>query len=128
MKIKMIILFLVVVLIVIVVSFFVYKKYLNNTNKCVPLSGGSFHVNYVVNGGEELSSMVVGVACSPDSYEDLKVPVREGYTFDGWYYDKELTKKIEFTNSIDFKPIPKYDDNKCQIGFEDIEIYAKWKK
>lgn len=69
--------------------------------------------------------MHVGIAVSPDSYQDLPIPSRDGYSFDGWYYDKEFTKKIEFTNSIDFKPIPKYEDG-CQMGFEDIKIYAKW--
>ena len=102
----------------------------NNTknNNCLPFSGGSFHVNFVVNGGEELPNMLVGIACSPDSYLDLPIPVRDGYNFDGWYYDNEFTKKIDFTNSIDFKPISKFDNKKCQIGFEDIEIYAKWEK
>ena len=71
--------------------------------------------------------MLVGIACSPDSYRELPIPVRDGYIFDGWYYDIVFTKKIEFTSSIDIKPVPKYD-NKCQVGFEDIEIYAKWKK
>ena len=130
MKVNIIILILFVIVVIIGVIFFVYKMIDNNTknNNCLPFSGGSFHVNFVVNGGEELPNMLVGIACSPDSYLDLPIPVRDGYNFDGWYYDNEFTKKIDFTNSIDFKPIPKFDNKKCQIGFEDIEIYAKWEK
>ncbi len=130
MKVNIIILILFVIVVIIGVIFFVYKMIDNNTknNNCLPFSGGSFHVNFVVNGGEELPNMLVGIACSPDSYLDLPIPVRDGYNFDGWYYDNEFTKKIDFTNSIDFKPISKFDNKKCQIGFEDIEIYAKWEK
>ena len=130
MKVNIIILILFVIVVIIGVIFFVYKMIDNNTknNNCIPFSGGSFHVNFVVNGGEELPNMLVGIACSPDSYLDLPIPVRDGYNFDGWYYDKDFTKKIDFTNSIDFKPISKFDNKKCQIGFEDIEIYAKWEK
>lgn len=129
MKLKIVILILFIIVVVIGIVFFIYKM-IDNTknNNCVPFSGGSFHVNFVINGGEELPNMLVGIACSPDSYLDLPIPARDGYDFDGWYYDKEFTKKIEFTNSINFKPIPKYDNKKCQVGFEDIEIYAKWKK
>ena len=63
-----------------------------------------------------------------DTYEELPVPIRKGYSFDGWYYDKDLTKKIDFTNTIDFSPIPEYDKHKCHVGYKDIEIYAKWNK
>lgn len=38
--------------------------------------------------------MLVGIACSPDSYRELPIPVRDGYIFDGWYYDKDFTKKL----------------------------------
>ena len=130
MKVNIIILILFVIVVIIGVIFFVYKMIDNNTknNNCLPFSGGSFHVNFVVNGGEELPNMLVGIACSPDSYDELPIPVREGYTFDGWYYDKELKEKIEFTNTRFFTPVPEYDKNKCRIGYQDIEIYAKWHK
>lgn len=128
MNMKILLLVISIVIVFLVALFFIIKIPINNKkDNCVPFSGGSFNINFVVNGGENIPSMLVGIACCPDSYRDLPIPVRDGYIFDGWYYDKDFTKKIEFTSSIDIKPVPKYD-NKCQVGFEDIEIYAKWKK
>lgn len=94
--------------------------------KCIPFTGGSFSLIFNTNGGEEIDSMSICIACSPDSYLDIPTPKKDGYNFDGWHYDKDFTKKIEFTNTKDFKAIPKYDKDKCMIGYEDIEIFAKW--
>ena len=128
MKLK-IVFFILFIIFVIIGTISLIYKYIFDTrdNNFVPFSGGSFHINFVVNGGEKLSSMLVGIACSPDSYDNLPIPVRDGYLFEGWYYDEELTKKVEVTNSVDIKPVPRFD-NKCQVGFEDIIIFAKWEK
>ena len=128
MKLK-IVFFILFIIFVIIGTISLIYKYIFDTrdNNCVPFSGGSFHINFVVNGREKLSSMLVGIACSPDSYDNLPIPVRDGYLFEGWYYDEELTKKVEVTNSVDIKPVPRFD-NKCQVGFEDIIIFAKREK
>ncbi len=94
--------------------------------ECVFLDGGSYNLIFNTNGGKEISSINICIACSPDSYENIPTPTRDGYNFDGWYFDKELTKKIEFTSTKDFEIIPEYDKNKCIIGYIDIEIFAKW--
>ncbi|MFC2661770.1 MAG: InlB B-repeat-containing protein [Eubacterium sp.] len=39
-------------------------------------------------------------------------PVRDGYTFDGWYTDEELTTKYDFTKKVT----------------DDMSLYAKWTK
>lgn len=75
-----------------------------------------------------MSSMNICIVCSPDSYKTIPTPVRDGYNFDGRFSDKELTKKIKFTSTKDFEVIPEYDNNKCIIGYKDIEIFAKWKE
>ena len=127
MKIRIIVIVFLIIIVVSGVSFFIYKK-IDKRNECEFFSGGSFNVIFNTNGGDEIPSMHVGIACSPDSYEDLPSPTREGYDFAGWYYDSDFKKKVDFTNSIDFIPIPEYDKNKCIIGHKDIEIYAKWRK
>lgn len=95
---------------------------------CAPFTGGSFNLIFNTNGGEEIDSMSICIACSPDSYKDIPIPVKEGYKFMGWFTDKKFTNRITFTNTKEFKSVPKYDKDNCMIGYEDIEIYAKWDK
>ncbi len=102
------------------------KKDSPEKKECNSIDGGSFNLIFNTNGGKEISSMNICIVCSPDSYKSIPTPVRDGYNFGGWYYDKELTKKIEFTSTKDFEVIPEYDSNKCIIGYKDIEIFAKW--
>ena len=107
------------------------KNYKQTTNKiekkkCIPFTGGGFNLIFNTNGGEAINNMHVGIAINPDSYQDLPIPTKENYSFDGWYYDNELQTKVECTNSKDIKPVPEYDKNKCMIGYKDIELYAKW--
>ncbi|MBR4261829.1 MAG: InlB B-repeat-containing protein [Bacilli bacterium] len=102
------------------------KKDSPEKEECNSIDGGSYNLIFNTNGGKEISSMNICIVCSPDSYKDIPTPVRDGYNFDGWYYDKELTNKIEFTSTKNFEVIPEYDNNKCIIGYKDIEIFAKW--
>ena len=94
--------------------------------KCMPFTGGSFNLIFDTNGGEELESMNICIACSPDSYLDIPIPEKEGSKFLGWFTDKEFTNPIHFTNTKDLKSVPKYDKNNCMIGYENITIHAKW--
>ena len=43
-------------------------------------------------------------------YEDLPVPEKEGYSFAGWYYDSELTNKVEGDVTVT----------------EDMKLYSHW--
>lgn len=106
------------------------KKELKDKMKktCTPFVGGSFNLIFNTNGGEEIESMSICIACSPDSYKDIPIPVKEGYKFLGWFTDKEFTNPIHFTNTREFKSVPKYDENDCMVGYEDINIYAKWEE
>ena len=103
------------------------KESLNrNKKKCSPFTGGSYTLKFETDGGTDLEDMTICIACSPDSYKDIPIPEKEGFTFDGWYSDKKLTKKIDFTNTKDIKAIPEYDDDDCMIGYKDITLYANW--
>ena len=68
-----------------------------------------FTVTFVSNGGSEVVSQLVaegGVAFRPEE------PLRERYTFGGWYIDAALTKPFSFATVIT----------------SDITLYAKWIK
>ena len=60
-------------------------------------SGGSHNDSYTLrydtNGGEKLSSESKTSKWTKD-YEDLPIPTREGYRFDGWYYDSKLKNEV----------------------------------
>ncbi|MGN0527262.1 MAG: InlB B-repeat-containing protein [Acutalibacteraceae bacterium] len=59
------------------------------------------------NGEKRLSKKMESEGIVPAPTE----PTREGYTFEGWYRDKELTKPWDFSKDI---------------ATEEITIYAKW--
>ena len=68
-----------------------------------------FTVSFVSNGGSEVVSQLVaegGVAFKPEE------PLRERYTFGGWYIDADLTKPFSFATVIT----------------ADTTLYAKWIK
>ena len=112
-----------------IIIYFTSKNLSNiGSETCDFFTGGSFNIKFNTNGGNNISDMSVCIACSPDSYDDLPIPEKEEYIFDGWYYDEELSNRIEFTNSFKFNPIPEYSKDGCLKGYKDIEIYAKWKK
>ena len=98
------------------------------SKQCKPFTGGSYTLKFDTDGGTEIEDMNVCIACSPDSYKDIPIPEKEGYTFEGWYTDKEFTNLVSITNIRDFKPVPKYNKDKCMIGYEDITIHARWSK
>ncbi|MCL1702653.1 InlB B-repeat-containing protein [Lysinibacillus sp. Bpr_S20] len=68
----------------------------------------SYIVTFDTNGGGEVASQTVG---DNKLVEVLVAPHKEGYTFDGWYKDKELTVPWDFANDVVTK---------------NVTLYAKW--
>ena len=94
---------------------------------CTPITGGSFNLIFNTNSDKTMENMTICIACAPDTYKDLPQAEKEEYIFEGWYYDKELTKKVEVTNTKDIQPIP-IKDGDCTTGYEDINLYANYTK
>jgi uncharacterized repeat protein (TIGR02543 family) len=70
-----------------------------------------FLVSFETNGGSTMPSFRF------DGQSELLIPdnpIKEGYLFDGWYMDKDLTIPLDPTSFLD-KPIDK-----------NIKLYAKW--
>jgi len=97
----------------------------NKKEKCSSITGGSYNLIFNTNSDQEIETMNICIACNPYTYKDIPKGEKEGYKFEGWYYDKELTKKVEVKNTKDISPIPKKKDG-CTIGYKDINIYAKY--
>lgn len=67
----------------------------------------SYAVKFNSNGGTEIAykNVVQG-----NKVPKVKDPVKEGYTFDGWYTDKSLTNKYDFSKAVN----------------SNFTLYAKW--
>lgn len=122
----------ILILIVVVATILLIIKFSDDEEKpvkkeeCHSISGGSFSLVFNTDSENSLSSIHVCIACPPDAYVEIPVVQKEGYIFDGWYYDKELTKKVNATTTLDITPQPIYEQEKCIVGYKDVTLYAKW--
>lgn len=69
----------------------------------------TYTVKFETNGGSEIKDVSVsrgGKVTKPDT------PTKDGYTFDGWYTDKELTVAYDFDATV----------------VKSLTLYAKWKE
>lgn len=69
-----------------------------------------YTLRYVTNGGKAISSESKSRSWVKD-YEDLPVPTRVGYRFNGWYYDTKLTRAV--TGDV-------------QVSSRTVTLYAGW--
>ena len=121
---KIIVIFIAIIIIITSILIIRYKS-----NKyCELFTGGGYNLIFNTNSKDELEPMNICIACSPDSYEDLPIPKKDGYKFTGWYYDRLLLKRVKNKNTLYINPISKKDWRGCQIGYQDITLYAKWEK
>ena len=70
-----------------------------------------YTLHYVINGGNYLSDETKNNEWVKE-YEDLPTPVRDGFTFGGWYWDLRLTEPVTGDVSVDKTT---------------VTLYAKWK-
>ncbi|MBQ9609650.1 MAG: InlB B-repeat-containing protein [Lachnospiraceae bacterium] len=68
----------------------------------------SYTIRFVTNGGSTVAAMTADYGSELTEPDE---PVRDGYTFTGWFADKGLTKEYDFTK----KPV------------SDVTLYAGWK-
>lgn len=94
--------------------------------ECHSITGGGYNITFNTNSGIGISDIHVCIACPPDTYEELPIPEKVGYIFDGWYYDSELTKKVNATTTLDITPQPIYEQEDCITGYKNITLHAKW--
>ena len=88
-----------------------------NVIAAVPDQGGGdtgyeYTLRYDTNGGEAIRPEAKSYSWTKQ-YEDLPTPVREGYTFDGWYLDSKLAAPVE-------------DD--IRVNRSTVTLYAGWRK
>ena len=102
----------------------IYAKWILKEEEIKEEKKINYTINYHTDGGAVLSSNSVCDGCG--SKTKLQIPKKEGYKFDGWYYDRELNKKVNtiYMEEVEHKTI--YSD-----GTNDkenvVNLYAKWK-
>ncbi len=84
------------------------------TAKWKELGGSSsrdddYTLRYVTNGGKAISSESKSRSWVK-AYEDLPVPTRTGYLFDGWYYDSKLTEAVTDDVKVNARIVTLYAD------------------
>ena len=79
----------------------------------IKADGGSYTLNFETNGGVVLSPITVCVACGDTYKVSLPTPIKTGYTFVGWYTDKELSTSYSYISFV------------ASSG-EKYTLYAKW--
>ena len=93
--------------------------------ECMPLDGSGAKIYYNTNGGNVKESSSVCKTCGIREFPTLPVPTKSDASFDGWYYDEKLTKKVEAKTTDEVKTNPIYDSKGCYIRSE-VTLYAKW--
>jgi len=107
----------------------------------LPSSGGGGSsvtrctVKFDTNGGSSVSSATV---TKNAKVAEPKTPEKEGYTFNGWYIDEELTEKYDFESKVTknftlYAKWDKHDDEQSStdthncpsLAFDDLDI-TKW--
>ena len=76
---------------------------------------------FVHNDGTQTSTTLT---IDEDDTVPVITPTRDGFTFDGWYTDSELTKKYDFTTQVkdDFTLYAKWNDSSSSNDKTDEEI------
>lgn len=87
-------------------------------------------INFDTDGAEKINDLNYCYNCGSNKFK-LPTLKRKGYTFDGWYADKNYTKKLnnifdknEDGNLIDIIP----DEFGCNVKRTHTIFYAKWIK
>lgn len=83
-----------------------------------------YTLHYVTNGGNHLSSETKSSAWTKD-YEDLPTPVRDGYTFEGWYWDLRLTEPVTGDVKVNKTTVTLYAKWSGKLGPDDTGV-SKW--
>lgn len=68
-----------------------------------------YNIEYILNGG--VNSVNNPLSYNHEEFLELESPVRQGYIFDGWYFDEAFEKK--FSNDV-------------LAAYGDLKLYAKW--
>ena len=99
----------------------VVKPLVKKEEKCKEVDN-KYKVILVTNNDNKVENIETCTTCEDKELTNLS---KEGFDFDGWYYDSDFKTKI---NSNKIKELIKKEkkEKNCLVGYEDITLYAKW--
>ena len=99
-----------------------YAKW-QKEDDCPQRAGGyTKTIKFNTRGGNTIEDISICVTCAPETIV-LPTPKRDGATFDGWYADYKLTKKVEG----DVNDVKNAVWGKVGCYSQETTLYAKWK-
>lgn len=98
-------------------------------SKCPVITDDKKQFNIILNpnGGVIDGETKINQCVDCDTNVSIAIPTREGYIFEGWYYDKAFSKQLTGNASNRVEANPKRDSQYCISGYNDVYLYAKWK-
>lgn len=98
-------------------------------SKCPTIANEQKQFNIILNpnGGILTGETKINQCVECDANVAIEIPTRDGYIFEGWYYDKAFSKQLAGNSSNRVEVNPKHDSQYCVSGYNDVYLYAKWK-
>ena len=81
-----------------------------------------YNIIFVTNSDYKIDNIETCISCED---KEIVNPSKEGFDFDGWYYESDFKTKISSNKIKDLVKREK-KEKECLIGYEDITLYAKW--
>lgn len=96
------------------------------TTPPTPATGTNYEVNFFVDGEKSDYNPVIKAAGATVSLTDLPIPYQDGYSFNGWYTDEELTNKVtgDFNLTKDMNLYGAFVRNQSASKLNDIDHFA----
>ena len=92
-----------------------------------PAPGGiNYEVNFYIDGEKADYSPIIKAAGATVALNELPIPYQDGYSFNGWYTDKELTNKVtaDFELTKDMNLYGAFVRNQSASKLNDIDHFA----
>lgn len=98
-------------------------------SKCPTVEEDKKQFNIILNpnGGILTGETKINQCVECDTNTSIEIPTRDGYIFEGWFYDKAFSKQLTGNSSNRVEVNPKHDSQYCVSGYNDVYLYAKWK-
>lgn len=100
-----------------------------DVSKCPVIEEDKKQFNIILNpnNGVLTGETTINQCVDCDKNTSIEIPSRDGYIFEGWYYDKAFSKQLIGNSSNRVEVNPKHDSQYCISGYNDVYLYAKWK-